>query len=130
ELFVANFVLTEEEELDPPDGSSIYDERGAVQEDNLFEWITVCPKEAEYCELELLKAQTQQLSFVPNPANGNTFAMFVADATGEAHIAVLDKVTGAVWRSFTTVIREQGKQRVQFSVSGLREGVYIVKVQI
>ncbi len=129
--FSPDFVLTEETDLTAPDVfTSIYDERGAVQFDNLFEWITVCPQNAVYCTSALLKAEAPKVSFAPNPATHSALATFEADAAGKVNIAILDKVTGAVLRNVVTEVREPGEHQVQLSVSGLKEGVYTVRVQM
>jgi hypothetical protein len=128
--FVPDFVLTSASELDAPNGTSVYDDRGAVQFDDLYDWITVCPQDKAYCSSQLLREGLHQLNFIPNPSNGNTLAEFVSNVTGTATISIRDKVTGSVLRKINAEIKEPGKQKLSFSVQGLQEGIYLVHIEI
>lgn len=96
-------------------------------------WAEYCPQEAVYCSLVLLKEEAGRKSglyFVPNPSSGMTIAYFETDVTGAAELSVLDPITGMVLRRANTRIRETGKQQISFSVKGLKEGVYPVRMEM
>lgn len=122
--FVPDFVLTGATELDDPSGTSLFDNRGAVQLTDRFDWLNVCPQDKVYCS-----SARPSLNFAPNPAKGSAYALFRSGKTGTVTIAVLNGVTGVVLSRTTSRITSAGRQKMAFSVAGLREGVYTVRVQ-
>jgi len=128
--FTQNFVLTENTELADPDvTTSVYDFRGAVPFDNLYDWVYSCPQNAVYCTDNLLRNEAPKVNFIPNPTNGMTYAVFRTDVTGEVIISVLDKVSGMTLRSVRAKIAQSGDQKISFSMSGMEVGVYTVRIQ-
>lgn len=99
--------------------------------DQLSSWVSTCPQNETYCSCE---APAQKVSgdaavrFVPNPADHSTYAVFNTTATGLATISVLDKVSGRVLKGVPINITQAGRQKISFSVKGLKEGVYPVRI--
>ncbi len=127
--YTRNFVLTEHTELDPPNGSSIYDDRGAIQFSDLFEWIGLCAEDAVYCAATAFSSRAAQLHFVPNPATNNVIVSFEQAEAGKVQIRILEKVSGNVVRSATAYSSTSGKQQLALPVNGLKEGIYTVQLQ-
>ncbi len=94
-------------------------------------WSAWCPQEAEYCSLSALKfGKAPSLQFVPNPASSQTMVVFETEQTGRVQVSILDKITGSITRSVNATIDNKGKQQISISVSGMRAGVYPVRVKL
>lgn len=142
ELFVPEFVIDEEStELEAPDfgwpgGDAWFDDeaayRGAIQADDLYTgWSDLCPSGSIYCpQARMLTAPEQSgIRIVPNPAQGAAYALFEAGSAGTVRVQVLDPVAGQAIRN-TTFRTDAGAQRIALPVSGLRAGVYVVKITL
>jgi hypothetical protein len=57
-------------------------------------------------------------------------AYFETDVTGKAELSVLDNITGTILRNKSIRVEHSGKQQISFSVKGLREGVYPVRIEM
>jgi len=94
-------------------------------------WSNWCPQSASYCSLAMRKAGAPgSLLFIPNPASAQTDVVFDTDVLGTAVVTLQDKVTGAVLRTAKAKIQAAGVQRIPLQCTGLREGVYPVKVRL
>lgn len=98
------------------------------------DWTDWCPQSTPYgCGTSPMKPaaiQAPKVSFIPNPTNGVTYAVFNADQTGKVRVSVLDKVSGKILRAANGTVQTAGEQRIAFDASGLREGVYFVQVEL
>ena len=117
------------------DGSNTFDHttyRGSLEgTDWSTSWASWCPEENSYCSLSMLKTNNMgELELSPNPAKGQVAAVFESKQTGTAIIRVMDKYTGKILRSVKVTLSSVGSQRMTFDVSGLREGVYFVQLQL
>lgn len=132
--FVFNFVLTEDMELafaDP--NTSIYEERGAIQFDKLFDWVPVCPQNQIYCTPELkkeIKEKKSDLKVIPNPVKDQASLMFDAKSLGLAKVLILDKITGRALYQKDVTIKNIGAQTISIRLNGLTEGVYPIRVEM
>jgi len=137
ENFVPNFILDgDATELSVPDYTGLpgffttptY--RGAVQDASVFDaWISVCPQEQSFCiEQTLQKAGINPLQFVPNPAEGYTYATFETAVAGKAGMVLMDKVSGNVIRRQQYNLTKAGAQRLRIDTEGLQEGIYLLRI--
>lgn len=94
-------------------------------------WTAWCPQTVNYnCGTAPQKPAAPKVTFVPNPSNSATYAVFNAEQTGKVRISILDKVSGKALRTVNSTIEAAGEQHVSFDASGLREGVYFVQVEL
>jgi len=94
-------------------------------------WTNFCPQNTEYCPELLMKPTTgNSLRFVPNPARQDVAAVFSTDITGPAALTISDKVSGRLYRTVKAHIADKGTQQIAFKVSGLAEGMYMVRLTL
>lgn len=108
--------------------------KGAIGSvDQLSSWVSTCPQNETYCSCmaPMQKASgTSGIQFAPNPSHETTVAHFSTNVTGNAQLYVVDKVTGIILRKVTFNIKTPGEQHISFSVKGLREDVYAVRIEL
>lgn len=107
--------------------------KGAIGSvDQLSSWVSTCPQDETYCSCTAPQKSSgiSGIQFAPNPSYGTTVAHFSTDVTGKAQLYVLDKVTGVILRKVTFRITAPGEQQVTFSVKGLKEDVYAVRIEL
>lgn len=98
------------------------------------DWTQFAPQDVDYCPSHRMAAGNEDrkdvVMLAPNPAGGGTYAIFDAAQTGKARVSVLDKISGQPVRTVTAEVIGKGKQRVAINVSGLREGTYVIRIEI
>lgn len=96
-------------------------------------WSAYCPQSFTYCDTTQQRTGNTgkpELRISPNPASGTVTVSFEAQQTGPAALIVSDNVSGKVLRQVSCPVSQTGTRYVRFSVSGLKDGIYPVRVRM
>lgn len=100
--------------------------RGAIQEIDLFDWISTCPSSILSCN-NIPSTKMSKLEVYPNPSTTTTHLHFEANERQTVHLRVLEISTGRTLIHQQIKIHE-GTQMLPLPTHNLKEGTYQIHV--